>query len=479
MSTLTGTRAFLHVLCLWLLPLTVPLSPSNISLTFLSERSIPFGWAQTGDKQALGGISALDRDPCTGEYAMVSDHPNVMWRANITVEPSTHSLGVNVGHAMPLRNGSRALGDALDIEGLAFARLDECSGANARMLLSTERDKRGQQSRVLRFLADGRWAGPGTGLDTPAFYAGPRGDHINLGFESLTVSPDGRRAYTANERPLERDRNHGGSRGRALLRVTQLAMSSGAAVRSVAYPLDALAIAGAQDWGTGLSELVALDDVGTLLAVERSYSPTVGRNAVRLYTFSMQGGADLLADPSCSESALNAHCTPVQKRLLLDVGASAAQLKNYEGACLGPRLSNGGLSILLVNDNNYNPKQGTTNFALFALHTNGAGLPIAASPSAASRQRAGAVDDNGEQGDDDADVQNEGLQLSQFASLVCAVGVVWLGIILLVMSRFQRRINAIPTTIDIGNTEVVVQATNVDDDNANYCGDIEERAMLM
>ena len=160
-----------------LFSLTGPVSPSRFSLTFLSERSIPFGWLQTGDKQALGGISALDRDPCTGEYVMVSDHPNVMWRANITVEPTSHSLNLKIGHAIMLRNSSRPLGNALDIEGLAFSRPNDCSSASAHAAYG--RDEHGHQSRALR-LADGRWAGPGTGIDTPT-YAGPLGDHISFG----------------------------------------------------------------------------------------------------------------------------------------------------------------------------------------------------------------------------------------------------------------------------------------------------------
>ena len=460
-----------------LFSLTGPISPSRISLTFLSERSIPFGWLQTGDKQALGGISALDRDPCTGEFVMVSDHPNVLWRANVTVDPTNHSLSFKIGHAIMLRNFSRPLGNALDIEGLAFSHPNDCSSASARMLLSTERDEHGHQSRVLRFLADGRWAGPGTGIDTPSFYAGPLGDHINFGFESLTVSPDGHRLYVANERPLVRDSHNIGSGGRLLLRVTQLNISSGAATRSVAYPLDDLAVAGARDWGTGLSELVALDNQGTLLAVERSYSPTVGRNAVRLYTFSMRDGSDLLVDPTCSESALNALCMPVHKQLLFDVGTSAAQLKNYEGACLGPRLSGGDLSILLVNDNNYNSKQGATNFALFAVHAEG--MPIAKASLVANIQKAREANYNGVQTDDDTVMQNDSGTLFQFASLMCAVGIVWLGIILVVMSRFQRRINTMPTATDNNDTQAMIQHTDFDDSSTNTFGNIEERAMLM
>ena len=111
------------------------------------------------------------------------------------------------------------------------------------------------------------------------------------------------------------------------------------------------------------------------------------------------------------------------------------------------------------------------------MHTKG--TPIAKSFPIADIQGAREADNDREQADDDTVMQNNSGQLSQFASLVCAVGIVWLGIILLVMSRFQRRINTMPTETDINDTKAIIPHTNFDGSNTNNFGDIEERAMLM
>jgi hypothetical protein len=55
----------------------------------------------------------------------------------------------------------------------------------------------------------------------------------------------------------------------------------------------------------------------------------------------------------------------MKKELLIDVNSAAGpEVFNIEGICFGPLLSNGNRSLILVTDNNFNPRE-RTQFFLF------------------------------------------------------------------------------------------------------------------
>ncbi|NEO01152.1 MAG: esterase-like activity of phytase family protein, partial [Moorea sp. SIO3I7] len=57
---------------------------------------------------------------------------------------------------------------------------------------------------------------------------------------------------------------------------------------------------------------------------------------------------------------------PLQKKLLLDLSELGIYLDNLEGMTLGPRLSDGTQSLILVSDNNFSEAQ-VTQFLLFGI----------------------------------------------------------------------------------------------------------------
>ncbi|WP_010520693.1 esterase-like activity of phytase family protein [Aquimarina agarivorans] len=112
---------------------------------------------------------------------------------------------------------------------------------------------------------------------------------------------------------------------------------------------DALAI-------NGLVELLAINE-HQLLAMERSYTSGYGTNGnvVKIYLLTMDGATDV----SSIKSLKTTPFVPVKKELLLNLNTIKNQLPskridNLEGMCLGPKLSNGNNSLLLVADNNFN-----------------------------------------------------------------------------------------------------------------------------
>lgn len=205
-----------------------------------------------------------------------------------------------------------------------------------------------------------------------------RGARGNFGFESLTLSPDAGRLFTAAETALIQDGDpatfESGARTRILELVARRDMFEPA--REFAYDLEPVQ---KPPYATraainGLVELLAMNRT-TLLALERGYvedgkDPAQHRSVIRLYRISLAAATDVSALESLKGRA---DVVPVTKTLLLDLsevqGLSpelAPGLDNFEGMTFGPRLPDGRASLLLVSDDNFNQDQRTW-FLLFAI----------------------------------------------------------------------------------------------------------------
>ena len=205
-----------------------------------------------------------------------------------------------------------------------------------------------------------------------------RGARGNTGLESLTLTPDGGRLFTAAESALLQDGDlatfEAGTRTRLLELVARgRTFEPG---REFAYdlePVDKPAYAPGL-YINGLVELLALNRT-TLLALERSFvenreNPIEGRGRIRVYKISLTGATDISALESIKGRA---DVVPVTKTLLLDLsnvqGLSpelAPSLDNFEGMAFGPRLPDGRASLVLVSDDNFSATQRTW-FLLFAI----------------------------------------------------------------------------------------------------------------
>jgi hypothetical protein len=205
-----------------------------------------------------------------------------------------------------------------------------------------------------------------------------KGVRPNAGFESLTVSPDVKRLYTAAETGLTQDGDaatfDAGARTRILEFVARHDTFEPA--REFAYDLEPVPKPSftPKAFINGLVELLAIDRT-TLLALERGYvenadSAAPGLTRIRLYRITLTGATDI----STLES-LKGHpeVVPVKKTLLMDLsdvqGLSpdlAPSLDNFEGLAIGPRLPDGRATLLLVSDDNFHAAQRTW-FLLFAI----------------------------------------------------------------------------------------------------------------
>jgi hypothetical protein len=117
------------------------------------------------------------------------------------------------------------------------------------------------------------------------------------------------------------------------------------------------------DPDNGLVELVPVDNVGTLIAMERSYWDGYG-NTVRLFEVKTAGATDVSGYFSLDGVP---GYTPVSKRMVLELTPSTnPKPDNLEGATFGPMLSDGRYSLILISDNNFGSTQ-TTQFIAYAV----------------------------------------------------------------------------------------------------------------
>jgi hypothetical protein len=181
----------------------------------------------------------------------------------------------------------------------------------------------------------------------------------NQGFESLTLSPDGKTLWTANERALTIDGNS---------KLAADPILSTTRVRLQRFDVDGDKItpsaqflyhtSGVHDWGgqIGLCDLGALPD-GRLLALERSAAMNfkqVGSIRTRIFLIDVSHATDISGDKFAAgvkDDQAAVAVTPVAKTLLCDDFVCEKRGQNLEGLCLGPALGKNRWAILGVVDN--------------------------------------------------------------------------------------------------------------------------------
>ncbi|MEP0928721.1 MULTISPECIES: esterase-like activity of phytase family protein [Cyanophyceae] len=118
------------------------------------------------------------------------------------------------------------------------------------------------------------------------------------------------------------------------------------------YPLD-LEPSGAVV--NGLTDLLAIAPAGHFLSLERAFG--LRGMQVKLYQLATGGATDTSTIPSLSGDVSG--ISPIRKQLVLDFAETPLAVDNLEGMTLGPRLPDGGQSLLIVSDNNFESDRAT------------------------------------------------------------------------------------------------------------------------
>jgi len=365
----------LSCLLLWLSACSLPQVKAEdriflpLSLEFLGEYRLP-GDLTVADT-AVGGLSALAYDRARNLlYALADDSGHSggaarFYTLKLELDQDAHLQQVTVTDATRLKNqrGAPYPPDGINPEGVALApdqALWVASEGLTRLgvppLLGAFNLQTGTLQQALPI--------PDAYLPDASGAAQQRGIADNLGFESLTLNPEGDRLFTATETALLQD--YAASDGEIRSRFLHYWVGEPEPVL-IAEHLYRVESAPAGTLINGLVELAALDSGGHFLSLERAYTPLAGGGySAQLFQLATGGATDISRIASLKGPLSGIQ--PIRKRLLLDLGELNIPLENLEGMTLGPRLPDGSQSLLLVSDNNFDANR-PSQFLLFRLQS--------------------------------------------------------------------------------------------------------------
>ena len=346
------------------------------NINFIGQATYPTG-SVTVEGTQVGGLSGIDYDQISNRYYSISDdrsdrNPARFYTLNIDLSSgSLSSSGINFSGVTTLlnQNNEPFAANTIDPEGIGLT-------SNGTVFVSSEGEVSNLAGRLQSPFVNEFALGTGSQLrqlPVPSKFVpviGPAdaptaGIRNNLAFENLTITPDGKFLFTATENALVQDGPlatiNTGSRSRIL----KYNLTTGQPEQEFLYITDPVAVPSVPETAfntNGLVELLALDNRGTFLALERSFStgaPGTG-NTIKLYEVRLNGASDISAINSLNAIDINT-VKPVEKRLVLNFDSLRLPtgLDNVEGMTLGPVLPNGQQSLVLVSDNNFSATQFT------------------------------------------------------------------------------------------------------------------------
>jgi hypothetical protein len=198
-----------------------------------------------------------------------------------------------------------------------------------------------------------------------------RGVRFNLSFESLNVTPDGRNLVTAGEGALFQDGPASTFTNGSLARILVYDLRERMPIVEYGYEVAPWAEPSAIFGVNGIVEVLPIDNFGTMLVMERSFS--VGGvlgggtgNVVVINEVSTQGASDVLDIDALYDGGSPIAFTPVSQREVFAFDDLGIPIDNIEGMTFGPSLPDGRQTLVIVSDNNFNPGQ-FTQFVVLAV----------------------------------------------------------------------------------------------------------------
>jgi hypothetical protein len=326
--------------------------------------NIPTGTQFEGTE--VGGLSSITYDERLDIFYVISDDAGIIDPVRYyTIDIDLADGQLDPGDITILdvttlldRSGQPYAPGSLDPEGLALVRPDT-------LFVSSEGIPPAIDPFVNSYRLNGRqtkaFTVPEKYLPDPA---GAQGVRFNLGFETVSVTPNRQFLYTASEGALAQDGPAANLGVSSNARILQYHLGQGRPGREYVYVVNPVPDAPVPPEAfrvNGLVELLPLDNAGTMLAMERGFSVGVG-NTVHLYQIQTQGATDV-----SGYFSLPASFTPVEKTFLLDVETDLGIVPdNLEGMAFGRPLPDGRLPLVLASDNNFAANQ-VTQFILLAV----------------------------------------------------------------------------------------------------------------
>ncbi|MEH1770242.1 esterase-like activity of phytase family protein [Nostoc sp.] len=330
------------------------------SIEFIGEATLPKGLIF--QKTEIGGLSGITYNAKSNLYYAISDDRGQKAAARFYTLKIDLSKGVlQKGGIIPVsvttllnENGQTFRPGETDTEGIALTNKET-------VFISSEGDAVKLINPFIKefSLSSGKET---VTLPIPNKFLpdknSQKGIRNNLAFESLTITPDKKHLFTATENALIQDGVAAKPNTGSPSRILQYNLLNNQPEKEFLYQTEPVApflnLLG--KFASGLPDLLALDNQGHFLSLERSFTGL--GFAISLFQVSLEGADDIHnIDSLLAVDSKN--IKPVQKKLLLDLRTLDVLLDNIEGLTLGPKLPDGQQSLILVSDNNFNSLQRT------------------------------------------------------------------------------------------------------------------------
>ncbi|MBO1056296.1 MAG: esterase-like activity of phytase family protein [Dolichospermum sp. JUN01] len=185
-----------------------------------------------------------------------------------------------------------------------------------------------------------------------------KGIRNNLAFESLTITPNQKFLFTATENALIQDGPAAKSGVGTSSRILEYNLLTKQPEREFLYQTELVTplFNPTGKFASGLPDLLALNNQGNFLSIERSFTGL--GFTVFVFEISLENATDIHNFDSIAKVDPD-KIKPVEKKLLLDLRTLDVSLDNVEGLTLGAKLPDGQPSLILISDNNFNGLQQT------------------------------------------------------------------------------------------------------------------------
>ena len=290
-------------------------------LTVTRSGQSPFTLSSSNTTAAQ--LSGIAYDGGTTYYSVGDNGDNTIWQLYTSLNTSTgriRSSLVTSGIAAPAL-GSDSEGVALRPGRRTVWVSDETTSSISEFSLST-----------------GAKVGE---VDVPDIYR-PANVQDNRGLESLTYGSG--TLWTANEEALKPDGSLSTTTAGSWVRIQQFTGPELSPAGQFGYLTDPISRMSpfVTVERSGLVELLVLPG-GALLGLERELGSVIPRFRSRVYLLDLTGATDVSTFASLADGGF----TPVGKTLLWQ---GVFGFSNFEGMTLGPQLTNGSQSLLLISD---------------------------------------------------------------------------------------------------------------------------------
>lgn len=336
---------------------------------------------QTFADTPVGGLSALTYDAKRDRFYALSDDrgrlaPPRFYTLNIQTDvtapttPKIQSVEVQAVTTLKDKAGNEYPSDHLDPEGMVLSprqTLFIASEGVAATQSPPALNEYDLETGVLQteFRLPERFI-PAEATETSDTAKGIRD---NLGFEALTLNPTASagvfepfRLFMATESALAQDFNENPEMPLVNRFLHYLiGQEQSTFIAEYAYPLELEPMGAVVN---GLSELLAIDQGGHFLALERAYG--IQGFGIKLFQLATGGAMDVSTLAALPEPN---HLNLIQKQLVLDFSTlepPVAVIDNLEAMTLGPPLPDGSASLWMISDDNFSDDQ-TTQVWLFRL----------------------------------------------------------------------------------------------------------------